>query len=156
SIVQRGGGESIRPSRSHLCMNKLKRIASAVLLVAIHACGGGSPTAPTPDFSGTWQGTFSLPSENPGTLSLELTQAGLSTTGTGRITQNEVVDVPVPWTGTLANPEATTTMQFVMTYAFGHPPCFGQFQGTVDVSTHVIDGSFTGENCVRTFGGTLH
>jgi hypothetical protein len=137
-------------------MHMLKRFAFVPLLLAFHACGGGSPSAPTPDFSGTWQGTFAMPSENPGTLSLDLTQTGLSIAGSGLITQNEFVDVPVTWTATLANPDASTSMQFVMTYAFGHPACFGQFQGTLDVSTHVIDGAFTGENCVRTFGGRLH
>jgi hypothetical protein len=134
----------------------LKTLVCALLLVVVHACGGSPPTAPTPDFSGAWQGTFSLPSENPGTLSLQLTQTGLSIAGSGLITQNEFVDIPLTWTATLANGDPTTTMQFVMTYAFANPTCFGQFQGTLNASAHVIEGSFTGENCVRTFGGTLH
>jgi hypothetical protein len=136
-------------------MRILTRFACAVVLFTLHACGS-TPTAPSPAITGTWQGTYSLPSENPGTFSLELTQTGLSITGTALITQNQFADVPATWTATLATAGASTTMQFVMSYSFGDPPCPGQFKGTLNVSTHVIDGPFTGENCTRTFGGTLH
>jgi hypothetical protein len=136
-------------------MSILKRLICAAVLAAIPACGG-TPTAPTPDFTGSWTGTFSLPSENPGTFSLELTQSGLSITGSALISQNQFTDVPATWTATLASGDPSTTMQFVMSYAFNDPLCFGVFQGTLNVSTHVIDGAFTGENCTRTFGGRLH
>ncbi len=137
-------------------MSLLKRLFCAAVLVTAQACGGSAPAAPTPDFTGSWQGTFSLPSENPGTLSLQLTQTGLAITGSGLISQNQFADVPVTWTATLATTDPSTTMQFVMSYAFSDPLCFGRFQGTLNVSAHVIDGAFTGENCARTFGGTLH
>jgi len=137
-------------------MGILNRLSSAVVLLVLGACGSSAPTAPTPDFTGTWKGTFSLPSENPGSFTLELVQSGLSVTGSARITQNQFTDVPGTWTATLATPGSSTTMEFVLTYAFSDPTCFGQFKGTLNASSAVIDGAFTGENCVRTFGGTLH
>ena len=137
-------------------MKMLKRLTCLGLLLAATACGSSAPTAPTPDFSGTWKGTFSLPSENPGSFTLELVQSGLSVTGSARITQNEFTDVPATWTATLATPGASTTMQFVLSYTFGDPACLGEFKGTLNASSAVIEGAFTGENCTRTFGGTLH
>jgi hypothetical protein len=136
-------------------MRMLTRFACAVVLFSLHACGS-TPTAPSPDFTGSWQGTYFLPSENPGTFTLELTQTGLSITGSALITQNQFAGVPATWSATLATADPSTTMQFVMSYSFGDPPCAGQFKGTLNVSTHAIDGPFTGQNCTRTFGGTLH
>jgi hypothetical protein len=141
-------------------MNILKRLVCGAVFLTLQACGSmatpTAPASPTPDMTGSWQGTYVLPSENPGTFTLKLTQTGLSLSGSAVISQNEFTDVPANWTGTLTTVNASTTMQFVMTYTFGDPPCLGQFKGTLDASTNAIDGAFTGENCTRAFGGTLH
>lgn len=136
-------------------MDLVKRLVCACFLFVIHACGGAA-TAPSPDVSGNWRGTYALPSENPGSFSLQLTQSGLSITGSARLTQNEFVDVPATWTATLTTSSSPATMQFVMAYAFGSPACAGAFRGTLTVTPPSLDGSFTGENCTRTFAGSLH
>jgi hypothetical protein len=125
-----------------------------VLTVLVSACGD-SPTAPAANISGRWQGTLETTNDQPGTITLQLAQNGLTITGSALLTQNEFVNVPATVTGTLAGSSSPTTMQFVLTYEFGTPPCQGSFRGTVNVSTSQIDGSFNGQNCIRTFTGSL-
>ena len=126
-----------------------------ILLLLVSACGA-SPTAPTVALNGQWQGTFQTPGDGPGAFTLRLEQSGLTVSGTASLSQNEFVDVPATWTGTLAGSSSPTTMRFTVTYAYGPFQCEGSFSGTLNVTTREIDGPFTGQNCVRPFEGTLH
>jgi hypothetical protein len=132
------------------------RSAACLLLLVTSSACGGSPTAPTANISGRWQGTFESPSDGRGTMTLQITQAGLNVTGSALLSQNEVLNVPGTLTGTLAAASSPTTMQFIMTYEYGPFQCQGSFSGTLNVTSRAFDGSFSGQNCVRTFDGTLH
>ena len=125
-------------------------------LVFLASACGDSPTAPSVSLSGRWQGTFMSTNDGPGTMTLQLMQTGLSVSGTGLLTQNEFSNVPATWTGTLAGSSSPTTMTFVVAYSFGLAPCQGTFGGTLNVKTGELDGAFNGQNCVRSFNGTLH
>jgi len=133
------------------------RFIVLALASALSACGG-MPMRPTVALNGQWQGTFQTqtPGDEPGTFTLHLEQTGLTISGTGTLTQNGIVDVPATWTGTLEGPSSPTTMQFTVSYAYGPFQCQGSFGGTLNVTTHDIDGSFAGQNCVRPFAGSLH
>jgi hypothetical protein len=131
-------------------------LMQAALLVS--GCGGSpaGPAAPTVDLSGAWQGTYSIPAENPGRFTLQLAQTGQAVNGSAQISQNEFTDVPASWTATVSTASGMTMMPFVMSYTFGDPPCPGTFKGTLSVTPTGLEGAFTGENCTRTFAGTLH
>jgi hypothetical protein len=135
-------------------MNMFWRCAGCLLLLLMMSACGDSPTAPSINLAGRWQGNFSSDGDEPGTFTLQLTQAGRSVTGPVSLAQNEFTNVPGNWTGTLAT--GSSTMQFTLTYAFGPQPCQGQFDGTVNVTDRELDGSFSGHNCGRTFNGKLH
>jgi hypothetical protein len=126
-----------------------------LLALSVSACGGDSPTAPSLDVSGRWQGTLETTNDQPGTITLQLTQSGLNVTGSALLTQNEFTNVPAALTGTLASASASTTMQFTLTYEFGADRCQGTFRGTLNVTTSEIGGSFSGQNCIRTFAGSM-
>jgi len=134
-------------------MTMYRRLAGCLLLVMISACGS-TPTAPSVNLAGRWQGNFSSDGDEPGTFTLQLTQNGKNVTGPALLAQNEFTNVPGNWTGTLAT--GASTMQFTLTYAFGPQPCQGVFDGTVTVTDRELDGSFSGHNCGRTFNGKLH
>jgi hypothetical protein len=136
-------------------MNKSWRSVGCALLVFMLSACGDSPTAPTVNISGRWQGTLETTNDQPGTVTLQLTQTGQNVTGSALLTQNEFVNVPGTFTGTLAT-GSPTTMEFVLTYEFGAGPCQGSFRGHMNVETRALDSSFNGQNCVRTFTGHLH
>jgi hypothetical protein len=131
------------------------RSAACLLLVVTSSACGGSPTAPTANISGRWQGTFESGADGPGTITLQITQAGLNVTGSALLSQNGILNVPGTLTGTLATASSPTTMQFIMTYEYGFQ-CQGSFSGTLNVTSRAFDGSFSGQNCVQSFDGTLH
>lgn len=81
--------------------------------------------------------------------------AGLNVTGSLRLSQNNIADVPATLTGTLAGTSFPTTMQYTVTYEFGPFSCRGTFSGTSNVTLLEIGGVFSGQNCVRMFTGTL-
>ena len=130
------------------------RIACALMVVVQSACGG-PPTAPTPAVAGSWRGSFESGSDGPGTISLQLTQTGLDVQGTVVLSQETITDVPGTFAGTLAASSVPTTMQFNISYAYGPFQCQGTFSGTLHVSGDALDGSFSGENCVRAFEGVV-
>ena len=133
----------------------LRRSAGLVLsLLMVSACGGHSPTAPSVNLGGRWQGSFASDADEPGTFTLQLTQAGANVTGTVSMAQNEFTNIPGTWMGTLA--AGAISMPFTLNYAFGPQPCQGVFNGTVSVTAQTLDGSFSGHNCGRTFNGTIH
>jgi hypothetical protein len=128
-----------------------------LFVLALSGCGVDSRTPTAPDFniSGQWQGTIESPEDGPGTVTLQLTQTGLSVTGSLHLSQNNVVDVPATLTGTLAGASFPTTMRYTVTYEFGPFNCQGTFSGTSNVTILEIGGVFSGQNCVRMFTGTL-
>jgi hypothetical protein len=137
------------------------RFAGCLFLVFVLSACGTSPTAPSASLAGRWQGTFTSTTDGPGTdgpgtITLQLTQSGLNVTGMALLTQNEFTDVPGTVTGTLAGSSSPTTMTFVVSYAYGLAPCQGSFSGTLDVTNRELDGPFHGQNCVRSFNGSLH
>ena len=132
------------------------RLITPLLLVFTLSACGSSPAAPSSSLSGRWQGTFISGNDGPGTMTLQLTQSGLSVDGTALLTQNEFANVPATWTGTLDAASFPTTMTFVVVYAYGEFQCRGTFNGRLNVTTRELDGAFNGENCVRPFTGTLH
>ncbi len=129
------------------------RTVVGLLLLAMSACSGRSPAAPAPALSGSWQGTFE--SDGPGTITLELTQTGLSVSGSVRLSQNTITDVPGTLTGTLETASLPTSMQFTVTYEYGFG-CKGSFSGTLNITDGEIEGPYSGQNCVQPFEGTLH
>jgi hypothetical protein len=134
-------------------MPMFRRAVGYLLLLLIVSACGHSPTAPSLNLAGRWQGNFSSDGDEPGTFTLQLTQSGTSVTGSALLAQNEFTNVPGTWTGTLA--AGATTMPFALNYAFGPQPCLGVFNGTVNVTTQSLEGSFSGHNCGRTFNGTI-
>jgi hypothetical protein len=130
---------------------------SAVLLsvLLVSACGK-SPTAPSATFAGGWNGTFESGSDGPGTITMHLDQMDLQITGTAQLSQDGFVDVPAMVTGTLASASSPTTAKLVVTYAYGPFQCQGSFTATLNITSRELDGPFSGENCVRTFVGSLH
>jgi hypothetical protein len=132
-----------------------KSVGCVLLLLIASGCGGShSPTAPSINLAGRWQGNFMSDADEPGTFTLDLTQSGTAVTGTASMVQNEFTNIPGNWTGTLA--AGASTMPFTLNYAFGPQPCQGVFNGSVNVTSQVLDGSFSGHNCGRTFNGTIH
>jgi len=130
-----------------------RSVVCVSLLLIVSACGGHTPTAPSLNVAGRWQGNFSSDGDEPGTFTLTLTQSGANVTGSASMAQNEFTNVPGSWTGTLAN--GATSMPFTLNYAFGPQPCAGVFNGTVNVTSQSFEGSFSGHNCGRTFNGTI-
>jgi hypothetical protein len=131
-----------------------RRLVLLLFPFLVSTCGGGA-IAPTAPLGGQWQGTFQTPDDGPGTFTLQLEHRGLTISGTGTLTQNGIADVPATWTGTLDGPWPPTTMRFTVSYVYGFQ-CHGSFSGTLNVTARDMDGSFTGQNCVRPFAGTLH
>jgi hypothetical protein len=129
------------------------RMLCVVMMVVLTACGG-PPTAPAPVVAGSWSGSFESGADGPGTITLQLSQNGLDVQGTVVLSQDTIANVPGTFTGTLAASSLPTTMQFVVTYAYGFQ-CQGTFSGTLQVSGDALDGSFSGENCVRGFEGAV-
>jgi hypothetical protein len=137
-------------------MNLFWRSAVCLLLVFTLSACGSTPTAPSVNISGRWQGTFETTGDQPGTITLQLTQTGMNVTGTALLSQNEFPNVPGTVTGTVATGSSATTVQFVLTYEFGAPACQGSFRGTLNATSSQLDGAFNGQNCTRTFAGNLH
>jgi hypothetical protein len=131
----------------------IARISGVVMMVVLTACGA-PPMAPSPVVAGAWRGSFESGSDGPGTITLQLSQSGLDVHGTVVLSQDTITDVPGTFTGTLAASSLPTTMQFVVTYSYGFQ-CQGTFSGTLQVNGDALDGSFSGENCVRGFDGVV-
>jgi len=133
----------------------LYRSATLLLsLLLLSACG--SPTEPSVNFAGRWDGTFESGGDGPGTITLHLDQMNLAVAGSAELSQNGFVDVPATVGGTLASGSSPTTLTFTVKYAYGPFQCEGSFAGTANITTHELDGSFSGQNCVRSFDGHLH
>jgi hypothetical protein len=119
------------------------------------ACGSKTPTAPSADIGGRWQGTIFSAADGPGTVTLELTQTGLNVTGDVRLSQDGLSDVVGTLTGTLATDVSSTSLLYTVTYAFGEQ-CQGTFSGTLSVTSRDLSGPYSGQNCVHAFAGALH
>ena len=148
-----------------------KQVAAyAVVLVASSACGSTStlPAAPGADFSGRWQGVVEVPVFTPddseilfwerATLTLQLSQDGLDVGGPLQLALGGGLNLPGTWSGTLSASDAPTTLAFAARYQATTPsgvPCEGTFNGTLNVTTHDMQGSFNGNNCVRSYVGNL-
>jgi hypothetical protein len=125
-----------------------------ILLLSIIAAGCGSDNKPSVNLGGRWTGNFSSDGDEPGTFTLQLTQSDRTVNGTASLAQNEFTNVPGTWAGTLS--ADSSSMHFTLNYAFGPQPCQGVFEGTLNVASRDLDGSFSGHNCGRTFNGKLH
>jgi hypothetical protein len=145
--------EILQPTRSG------SRIGACLLLAAmlslLSACGGKSnlPTEPTPSIRGLWEGAIDSPTDGPGTITLDLTQTGVTVSGPVQISQNGNSSATATLTGTLASP-GSTTLQFTVTYLYGL--CPGTFSGTLDVTSGEMTGPYSGHDCAHEFTGTLH
>jgi hypothetical protein len=118
---------------------------------ALLACGS-APTAPSLNVSGTWQGT--IESEGPGTIRLQIAQNGSNITGTVLLSQDGIDNVPGTVVGTLDDASVPASLPFTVTYTYGFN-CHGSFSGTMTLTSSEMHGSYSGENCVRPFTGTL-
>lgn len=85
---------------------------------------------------------------------MQISQTGLNVTGSVRLSQDTLSDVPGTLTGTLETASPPTTMQYTVTYEYGFN-CQGTFSGTVNITGRDIEGSFDGHNCVRAFAGSI-
>ncbi|HEY7056147.1 MAG TPA: hypothetical protein VH458_06470 [Vicinamibacterales bacterium] len=132
-----------------------RRAAGRLLLASLLSACGGTPTTPTSNLSGQWQGIIESAADGAGTITFQLTQSGLNVEGTVRLTQGGIADVSGTLTGTLAKAAPPTTMQYVVTYQYGPFQCQGTFSGISSVTRGEMAGSFNGQNCVRTFAGLL-
>lgn len=136
-------------------MSKSLVAACSLLLFTVSACGR-SPMSPAVVFSGNWQGTFESPADGPGTITLDLTQTGLNVSGSVQLSQGTLTDVPGTMIGTVTTASSLTLLQFTVTYEYGPFACQGSFSGTLNATSTDIQGSFSGQNCVQAFSGTLH
>jgi len=145
-------------------------VAFAVFLALSSACGSHStlPVAPSTDLSGRWQGYVEVPVFSPDgseivfsqrtALKLQLDQTGLDVGGSLHLVLDGGLDLPGTWSGVLNTSDSQTTMAFFAKYQAEAPagtPCEGTFSGTLNVTTQDIQGSFTGNNCVRSYTGNL-
>ena len=144
--------------------------ACAAVLVLSWSCGSQStlPVAPASDLSGHWQGFVEVPvfapdgSEilfwNRTTLTLQLDQQGVEVGGPLHLVLDGGLDLPGTWSGVLNGIDAPTTLAFFAKYQATTPsgaPCEGTLNGTLNVTTHEMQGSFNGNNCVRSYVGNL-
>ena len=140
--------------RTVVCLFVLSTAAAAAAAAAA-ACGGARmPSSPTPALAGRWQGTIDSASDHEGTITLELTQTGLDFTGTARMSQDGILDVPGVVSGTLSAGSTAPAMQLTITYEYG-AACHGAFTGTYNVNGRQMEGEYAGQNCVRAYTGLL-
>jgi hypothetical protein len=130
------------------------RAVVCLLALTLSACNGRSPTAPAPSVSGTWQGIIVSGPDGPGTMTVDLAQSGRDLSGPAHLSQGTVSDALGSLTGTLETTSLPTSMQVTVTYVYGFA-CHGSFSGTLNVTDGVIEGSYSGQNCVQPFTGTL-
>jgi hypothetical protein len=78
------------------------RLPLHVIVVFLAACAllacGSSPTAPSLNVSGAWQGT--IESEGPGTIRMQIVQSGSNVTGTVLLSQDVIDNMPGTVVGT--------------------------------------------------------
>lgn len=148
-----------------------KQIAAGVVALAMSSACGSQPTlpaAPGSDYSGRWQGVVEVPVFTPddseilfwerATLTLQLSQDGLDLGGPLHLALGGGLDLPGTWSGALSASDSPTTLTFAARYQATTPsgvPCEGTFNGTLNVTTHDMQGSFNGNNCVRSYVGNL-
>jgi hypothetical protein len=143
---------------------------SAVVLALSSGCGSHAalPVAPASDLSGRWQGYVEVPVLTPDgseilfwtrtSLTLQLHQDGLDVGGPLHLVLDGGLDLPGTWSGVLNANDSPTTLAFLAKYQATAPsgaPCEGTFSGTLNVTTHDMQGSFNGNNCVRPYVGNL-
>jgi hypothetical protein len=87
-------------------------------------------------------------------MTVDLTQSGQDLSGPVHLSQGTVSDALGTLTGTLETTSLPTSMQVTVTYEYGFA-CHGSFSGTLNVTDGVIEGSYSGQNCVQPFTGTL-
>jgi hypothetical protein len=144
--------------------------AFAAVLAVSSACGSSStmPAAPGTDFAGRWQGVIEVPVFAPddseilfweqATLTLQLSQDGVDVGGPMSLALGGGLDLPGTWSGLLNATAAPTTLTFAARYQAEDPSgakCEGTLTGTLNVTTHDMQGAFNGNNCVRTYVGNL-
>ena len=145
-------------------------VVSVMMLALSSACGSHStlPVAPSSDLSGRWQGYVEVPVFSPDgsdilysqrtALTLQLDQTGLDVSGSLHLVLDGGLDLPGTWSGVLNTSDSQTTLAFFAKHQANAPtgaPCEGTFSGTLNVTTHDMQGSFTGNNCVRSYVGNL-
>jgi len=133
----------------------LRTCACLLLASALTGCGADRlPTSPTPSVAGAWQGAIDSPTDGPGTIALDLTQTGVTVSGSMRITQGDIVGGATGTvTGTLVPAAGSTKLEFTVMYTYGF--CSGAFSGTMDVTSHDMTGHYIGQDCAHGFTGTL-
>ena len=95
---------------------------------------------------------------NRTTLTLQLDQNGLDVGGPLHLVLDGGLDLPGTWTGVLSSGDAPTTLAFFAKYQATAPsgaPCEGTLNGTLNVTMRDMQGSFSGNNCARTYLGNL-
>ncbi len=110
------------------------------------------PAAPSVD--GVWEGTIFSPTDAGGPITLQIVQTGPALTGSVRLTQNGT-DTPGTLTGSVTSTPQGTTIRYTVTYQYSDG-CSGSFSGTATIAGTSMDGQHDGQNCIRTFTGTLH
>lgn len=149
-------------------------MANVLLSVAVSACGGGSPTAPTPasvapppapasspvpapigDLTGTWQGTGSGGGAQF-SLVWVLKQEGTSVTGVSHFKDGNGFE---SGQGRVTATYSGNTLTFTDEYPVGalvNPACGETDAGTLTVSGTQMQGSFrSASTCGRTETGTV-
>jgi len=89
---------------------------------------------------------------------MQLEQTGLDVGGSLHLVLDGGLDLPGTWSGVLNTSDSQTTLAFFAKYQAEAPSgaaCVGTLSGTLNVTTQDLQGSFTGNNCVRSYVGNL-
>ncbi len=137
---------------------RLRRHLPCLLLLPLAACNGSDSIdaiRPSQPVTGVWRGTIESPTDGPGVITLELRQTSRAVTGSIRLSQSIINDVPGPFVGTLEAEQVPTSLSFVVTYVYGSNDCRGSFSGTLRATSSTMEGPYNGQDCAHSFAGTL-
>ena len=133
----------------------MRAVVIGVTLSMFLACGGTSPTAPsppvTPSIAGLWSGTYASAEIGFGTATMSVTQTGSNVSGTWSTRSS---------TGTTSAGTISGTVSVSRDVALRFNPsdprtCPFQFAGITYSTQRRIDGQFVTVNCTVAASGTL-
>jgi hypothetical protein len=158
NVSRRGSSRTaMSPSVERRILSNRVALSVTVLIVSVSLAFVGcsnTPTSPTPTVAGRWMGTIDSASDGPGTIAMDIATTGVDVTGTVRLSQDGLVNLPGTFTGRLARASLPTSLFFSVTYEYGEH-CQGSFSGALNVTTDSMSGGYVGQNCVRVFAGSL-
>jgi len=127
----------------------LKKLIPVVMLLALAACGGSSPSAPsTISVAGTWSGSItSNQVTGSGPASVTLAQSGTSLSGTWAVTGPDG-----PNSGSLTGSVSGASMTMTLTPS---DPRTCPYNATVNISGSQMTGTYAAFNCTASASGGI-